>query len=769
VALLRATLNSTADGILVTDNERRLVEHNSVFAQMWNVPPGVLEAGDHPRLIQHVRPMFPDVEGFGRRVDEIYNSKEEAIDELRRKDGRVYERYSKILHVNGEAVGRVWSFRDVTRRTTAEEFRWRLAAIVESSNDAIISATLDGVITTWNAAAFRMFGYTAEEVIGKEVPMLYPSERKDAEAQILERIRRGERVDNYETQRVCKDGHRVMVSLSVSPIRDEAGHIMGMSKIARDITQQKRDQEALKMSEARLRAVLDATPESVTIVAPDGSILFVNQVGLEMIEAGPDVVGSSIFKVISPTHWDVWRENHERVCNGEPLTWEFEMIGCNGARRWMETHAVPLPMEDEGYTAQLAVALEITRRKQLELEREELLASERYARAQAERASQLKDEFLATLSHELRTPLNAIVGWSQILSMEPPSPTELEEGLEAIERNARAQTRIIEDLLDMSRIISGKVRLDVHDVDLASVIDAALAAVRPSADAKEITLRKILDTGAGHVAGDATRLQQVIWNLLSNAVKFTPKGGKIDVYLQRVNSHLEIVVRDSGIGIEADFLAVVFERFRQVDSSSTRNFGGLGLGLSIAKSLVELHGGTISVTSQGIGHGATFTVALPLAPLRGEGVREHPAAGGRANVIHDFDLAGIVVLVVDDESDARTLVSRMLSECGATVLTASGADEAIQLLAAEGPDVLVSDIGMPGKDGYQLIEQVRQLPEKLGGDTPAVALTAFARSEDRTRAIMAGYQIHISKPIEARELVATIASLAGRLHRHPPE
>src|SRR5690606_12715520 len=290
-----------------------------------------------------------------------------------------------------------------------------------------------------------------------------------------------------------------------------------------------------------------------------------------------------------------------------------------------------------------------------------------------------------------------------------------------------------------------------------------------SADAKEITLRKILDTGSGHVAGDATRLQQVLWNLLSNAVKFTPKGGKIDVYLQRVNSHLEVVVRDSGIGIDAANLPVVFERFRQVDSSSTRSFGGLGLGLSIAKSLVELHGGTIGVKSQGMGQGATFTVALPLAPLRADGIREHPAAGGRANVIHDFDLTGIKVVVVDDEADARVLLSRMLGECGATVLTASGADEAIQLLAAEDPDVLVSDIGMPGKDGYQLIEQIRQLPEQMGGDTPAVALTAFARSEDRTRAIMAGYQIHISKPIEARELVATIASLAGRLHRHPPE
>ncbi len=490
VSILRSTLDSTTDGILVTDNQRRLVEFNSIFADMWEVPPGVLEARDHPRLIEHVRSMFPDREAFGRRVDEIYASNDEAVDELRRNDGRIYERYSKIQYVDGQAVGRVWSFRDVTRRTHAEEFRWRLAAIVESSNDAIISATLDGVFTTWNAAAVRMFGYRPEEVIGKQIRILYPSERKDAESQILERIRRGERVDNYETQRVCKDGRRLTVSLSVSPIRDESGRIMGMSKIARDITS----------------------------------------------------------------------------------------------------------------------------RKQMEHEREQLLASERYARSQAERASQLKDEFLATLSHELRTPLNAIVGWSQILGMEPPSPSELEEGLEAIERNAQAQTRIIEDLLDMSRIISGKVHLDVHDVDLASVIDAALAAVRPSADAKEIALRKILDTGVGHVAGDFTRLQQVVWNLLSNAVKFTPQGGTIDIYLKRANSHLEIVVRDSGIGIEAEYLSVVFERFRQVDSSSTRNFGGLGLGLSIAKNLVELHGGTIGVVSEGIGKGTTFTVTLPLAP-----------------------------------------------------------------------------------------------------------------------------------------------------------
>jgi signal transduction histidine kinase/ActR/RegA family two-component response regulator len=417
--------------------------------------------------------------------------------------------------------------------------------------------------------------------------------------------------------------------------------------------------------------------------------------------------------------------------------------------------------------AQAAIAVDNARlyeaQKRAALEREDLLAAERAARSEAERMNLLKDEFLATLSHELRTPLNAILGWSQVLNLSDPATSDFRDGLEAIERNARAQTQLFDDLLDMSRIISGKIRLDVQWANLASVVDAAVESVRPSAEAKSIRLRKIIDPLAGPVSGDPTRLQQIVWNLLSNAIKFTPKGGKVDVLLERVNSHVEITVHDSGVGIKPEFLPLVFERFRQADASTTRSFGGLGLGLSIVKQLVELHGGSVRAKSPGEGQGATFIVSLPLAPVRNGEAREHPTTN-RATYIdcEQFDLRGLRVLVVDDEADSRALLDRVLGQCHIDVLLAANAHDALDVIRTQRPDVIISDIGMPGEDGYELLRRVRALPEEAGGRTPAIALTAFARSEDRTRAMIAGYQVHIAKPIEAPELMATIASLARR-------
>ncbi len=396
--------------------------------------------------------------------------------------------------------------------------------------------------------------------------------------------------------------------------------------------------------------------------------------------------------------------------------------------------------------------------------------SERAARSEAERASRMKDEFLATLSHELRTPLNAILGWSQILQRQPSDADELAEGLEVIERNARMQTQLIEDLLDMSRIISGKVRLDVQRLDLGSVVQAAIATARPTAEARGVRLQAVLDPLAGPVSGDPERLQQVFWNLLSNAIKFTPKGGRVQVVLERVNSHLEVSFIDTGEGISPEFLPHVFDRFRQSDGSTTRRHGGLGLGLSIVKQLVELHGGNVRAKSGGEGQGSTFTVSLPLtAVLPGDepaDERRHPRASpdGGAFVSAPYPKLGSVsVVIVDDEPDARALVRRVLEDCNARVRVAGSADEAMALIRAERPDVLVSDIGMPGADGYELIRRVRALSPDAGGEVPAVALTAYARSEDRTRVILAGYQMHIAKPVEPAELCAVVASLAGRV------
>jgi CheY-like chemotaxis protein len=381
----------------------------------------------------------------------------------------------------------------------------------------------------------------------------------------------------------------------------------------------------------------------------------------------------------------------------------------------------------------------------------------------------MKDEFLATLSHELRTPLNAILGWSQILRNNP-KPEDIEEGIQVIERNARVQTQIIEDLLDMSRIISGKFRLDVQRTDLAEVVKAAVETVTPAADARGVRIQTVLDPIAGPVSGDPGRLQQVFWNLLTNAVKFTPRGGRVQVILERVNSHLEVSIIDTGEGIDVQFLPHVFDRFRQADATTTRRHGGLGLGLAIVKQLVEVHGGSVRVKSGGVGHGSTFTVDLPLTALHPEpedAVERRHSEDGASLLLDDSsrEIEGLKVLVVDDEADARNLVRRLLEDRKASVTTAASAKEALEILKTSRPDVLVSDIGMPNEDGYSLIRKVRNLPVSEGGNTPAIALTAYARAEDRMKAILAGFEMHIVKPVESAELIAMVASLAKRARR----
>jgi signal transduction histidine kinase/CheY-like chemotaxis protein len=409
-----------------------------------------------------------------------------------------------------------------------------------------------------------------------------------------------------------------------------------------------------------------------------------------------------------------------------------------------------------GIAAQAAVAIDNAR----------LYESERRARAEAERQSELKDEFLATLSHELRTPLGAILGWAQVIASRHMNPEELAHAVQVIERNARAQTRLIEDLLDMSRITSGKVRLDIQPLYPAALIEAALETVRPAAEAKGIRLESMLDPKAGPVSGDPSRVQQIVWNLLSNAVKFTSRGGKIQVVLQRVNSHIEVSVADTGIGIPADFLPHVFDRFRQADASTTRGQGGLGIGLSIAKHLVDLHGGMLRAASLGEGRGATFTVEMPLVVAHLADQREsraHPAAPAEEPVAPAVapDLSGLLVLVVDDHADAVDLIRRVLEDGGARVVAAGSAAEALAAIARETTHVLVSDIGMPGADGFDLLKSVRELGPHCAA-IPAIALTAFTRSEDRMRALRAGFRMHVAKPVEPAELCLAVASAAGR-------
>jgi PAS domain S-box-containing protein len=422
-----------------------------------------------------------------------------------------------------------------------------------------------------------------------------------------------------------------------------------------------------------------------------------------------------------------------------------------------------------GVAAQAGIAIDNARlyeaAQQAAEERKALLERERAARSAAERLSEMKDEFLATLSHELRTPLNAILGWAHVLRTRPRTESDVLRALDTIERNARAQTQLIEDLLDMSRITAGKLRLDVQSIHPVAFIDAAIETVKPAADAKRITLHTQLDPDAGPVLGDSGRLQQVIWNLLSNAIKFTPGGGSVQVTVGRAASQVEISVADTGAGIRPEFIPHLFERFRQDDASTTRQYGGLGLGLSIVKRLVELHGGTVHVASPGENQGTTVTVRLPLAAVHrsarmGGG---HPAStGAPAPGAHRTELAGITVLVVDDHPDARDLVTRVLEDCGARVTAAGSAEEALSLVQSQAPHVLVTDIGMPETDGFELLRRIRALDPERGGRIPAVALTAFARPEDRTLVLRSGFQVHVPKPVDPAELVATVASVARR-------
>ncbi|HEY6044277.1 MAG TPA: ATP-binding protein, partial [Nitrosospira sp.] len=432
-------------------------------------------------------------------------------------------------------------------------------------------------------------------------------------------------------------------------------------------------------------------------------------------------------------------------------------LGRQVATGTRETHPSRYGRPFSNEVAKLSEALAVA-----DAEKRQLLENERIARTETERASRLKDEFLATLSHELRTPLNAILGWSQLILSGNMKKEDIHKGLETIERNARAQNKLIEDLLEMSSIISGKVRLDMQSVDAASLVDAAVESVMPTAQAKGIVLTKNIDSQAGPISGDSNRLQQIFWNLLSNSIKFTPRGGKIDVTLEQLGSLLEIRIDDSGLGISPEFMPFVFDRFRQGDASLTRQYGGLGLGLAIVKQLVELHGGTVRAESPGAGMGSSFIVDLPLAAAERNLKNSSHVLGQNSLLGRVPSFAGLKVLVIDDELDARELIKRILIRCNTDVAAAANATEGLEILKRERPDLIISDIGMPGKNGYQFMLEVRKLPMEDGGRTPAIALTAFARPDDAAMALNVGYQKHLSKPVNARELIDIIADLIGQ-------
>ncbi|MGH7177518.1 MAG: hybrid sensor histidine kinase/response regulator [Tepidisphaeraceae bacterium] len=666
---------------------------------------------------------------------------------------RSEERYRTFVQQSSEGIWRV-------------EFEQPISTALPEDRQ-IDLAYQYGFLDECNDAMARMYGFSSSsEITGARLgELLHRDDPRNIEF-LRSFVRSGYRLNGAESHEVEPNGRSKHFRNTLVGIVED-GSLVRAWGTQQDVTEQRIAQEALRLSEERFRHLADSAPMLMWMSDADRKFTWLNRRWLEFVGRGVESeLGDGWAHSIHPDDREICvRAFAESFDARRDLTMEFRLRRHDAVWRWVLASGIPLHGPEGEFTGYIGSCIDITDRKSAEEQRDLVLASERSARGEAERAGRMKDEFLATLSHELRTPLNAILGWAQLLRSGRMSATDVTQGLETIERNSRAQAQLIEDLLDMSRIISGKIRLDVQRVDLVKVIEAAIGSVRPAADAREIRLQKVLDSRAGLVSGDPGRLQQIVWNLLTNAIKFTPKQGRVQVILERVESQVEITVNDTGQGIKPEFLPHVFERFRQADASTTRVHSGLGLGLSIVRHLVEMHGGSVRAHSAGEGKGATFTASLPVLAIHAPetGADRVGLAADTAFGAESPQLDGLKVLVVDDEPDARELVRRLLVERHANVTIAGSSEEALAAMGRELPDVLISDIGMPAEDGYTLIQKVRMLDAARGGKIPAVALTAFARSEDRRRSLHAGFQMHVSKPVEPAELIAVVASLGGRM------
>ncbi|HEX7437621.1 MAG TPA: PAS domain S-box protein [Caldimonas sp.] len=651
--------------------------------------------------------------------------------------------------------------------------------LVESVKDyAIFMLDPTGHVLTWNAGAQRFKGYAADEIIGQHFSRFYPPDALKAGLPAHE-LEVAEATGTFEDEgwRVRKDGTLFWANVVITVLRDSSGELVGFAKVTRDLTQRRDHEESLRQSEERFRLLVEGVSDYAIFMLDVNGIVATWNAGAQRIKGydANEIIGRH-FSTFYPA--DVrqsgWPDHELQVATEKgSFVDEGWRVRKDGTTFWASVTITALRDSQGRLLGFAKLTRDLTDQKRAEAleiadqRREEILEAERNARIEAQRAIRIKDEFLATLSHELRTPLSSILGWTQILKRKADSlnPEELERGLDVIDRNARAQVRLIEDLLDLSRIMAGKVRLDLQQASMLDIVQSAIESAEPGARAKDIRLGAILDPNPPPVSADGGRLQQVVWNLLSNAIKFTPKGGQIQVVLQRVNSSIELSVSDTGIGIPESFLPHVFDRFSQKDASTTRSFGGLGLGLAISKQLVELHGGTIRASSRGEGLGATFFVQLPLSIMQLQAdapARTHPTQEAAPTEDPTLPrLAGIRILIVDDEADGRELLRRVLEDQSATVTALSSAEEALNELKKVRPHLIVSDVGMPLIDGYQFMRTLRA-GEAKGERVPALALTAFARAEDRKRALLAGYQAHLAKPFDVAELVLVAADLAGR-------
>ncbi|HEX7773338.1 MAG TPA: PAS domain S-box protein [Pyrinomonadaceae bacterium] len=639
--------------------------------------------------------------------------------------------------------------RRIDNRRTEDIYR---KAVEDIRDFAIFMVDTDGIITNWNAGAQLILGYSEEEIIGKDGAKIFTPEdrakgipRKEMATAAME----GRAED--ERWHMRRDGSRFWASGVMTPARDSTGKLIGFSKVMRDMT------ERNKLTEERDR-FFTLSMDMLSIVHLDGRFQRINPAFQQVLGfSEEELLAMSIFELVHPDDRADTKSGYKKLSTGEPIKWmENRLRTKDGPYKWVAWSYFPVP--EDGLV--FGVGRDMTELRQMH----EVL---RLRAEELENANRIKDEFLATMSHELRTPLTSILGWARLLGSNRLKEKEKERAVHVIQRNAEAQSKLIEDLLDVSRIITGKLRIEVQPVSFASITESAINSLRPAIDAKQLQLETTIDPAAGPILGDPARLQQIVANLLSNAIKFTPAGGRIDVRLQCPDSHVRLEITDTGVGIEAENLPYIFERFRQVDSSNVRTHGGLGLGLAIVDYLVRQQAGTVCAKSEGLGKGATFAVEFPLTSS--EISRSEPGAAvftdvGKA-LLEDTEplveakLRHRRILLVEDDPDTRELLKTVLGQHGAQVIAVSSSTAALAEIARVKPDVIISDIGMSGENGYEFIRKIRSLDPGAGGHIPAIALTAYAGVADRRRALLAGFQTHLGKPVDPDDLLAVILSL----------
>jgi len=689
------------------------------------------------------------------------------------------------VRFNGHQQSALLVIHDLTGRKQAEAERERWSREIESERDrlsrileqmpigVIIAEAPSGRLVFHNLEASRLLhrpflvadDYRGYAKFGALRPDGLPYQAEEYPA--ARSLKAGEIVKSEEIKYRLEDATEAYFSVNSAPIYDSEGRMVLTIVTLIDIAERKRAEEALRESEERFSKAFKASPDALVISRiADGVVLEVNDSFVSLSGyAREEIIGRSTLQLglyADPS----FRERALKILQEQSVVRDFELTLTrkSGEMRWCLFSAEAMDLRGEH--CWLTIGRDITERKHAEEERERLLLKEKEAREEAEMASRMKDEFLATISHELRTPLTAILGWAHMLNRGCLSPSQMRHALEVIERSAKSQAGLVDDILDTARIIAGRLKLDAHPIQIAPVLQTAIDVIRPSAEAKRIALQVDIEDPYSIIFGDTNRVQQVMWNLLSNAVKFTREGGRVEARLIRAGGHVEITVTDTGVGVDSEFLPYVFDRFRQADSTSTRKYGGLGLGLAIVRHVVEMHGGTVAASSPGKGLGATFTVRFPIAsqdivrqPEQRRSAPDMKPPTQPARMEDGQDLGGVRVLVVDDDLDTLEMLKIILKNRGAEVVTAASARDALKVLEHSLPDVLISDLAMPEQDGYALLKHIRQRGPEQGGSLPAVALTAYARNEDRARALTAGFQKYLAKPVDPHELVSAVANL----------